>query len=97
MAREEGYSSGVSQCPAAGYSLGTVLNAAVVGAASGYFLGPKLGLLRAQGAGSQVHVEAHINAGAGTGQDAFARGFSPKTLKSGGGRPQGRLTRPSGR
>ena len=87
LAREEGYSSGISQCPAAGYSLGTVLNAAVVGAGSGYFLGPKLGLLRGQGAGSQVHVEARINAGTGPGQDAFPRGFSPKTLKNGGGRP----------
>ena len=88
LAREEGYSSGVNQCPPPGYSLGTVLNAAVVGAASGYFLGPKLGLLRGQGAGSQVHVEAHINAGTGAGQDAFARGLSPKTLKNGGGRPK---------
>ena len=88
LAREEGFSSGASQCPAPGYSLGTVLDAALVGAASGYLLGPKLGLLRAQGAGNQVHVEAHINAGAGTTPEGHARGFSPKTLKDGGGRPK---------
>ena len=88
LAREEGFSSGASQCPAPGYSLGTVLDAALVGAASGYLLGPKLGLLRAQGAGSQVHVEAHTKAGARMAPVAHARGFSPKTLKDGGGRPK---------
>ena len=85
LARVDGFSSRVSQCPAPGYFLGFLLNAAVIGGAGNYFLGPKLGLIRALGAGSQVHAEdAHINAGAGAAPGAYSHGFSPKMLKDGG-------------
>jgi hypothetical protein len=84
LAREEGFASGLGQCAPVGFSLGAVVNAAILGGIAGYYFVPTLSKQLKEGSGNRVHVEAHISSASAPVPAPSAVGYSPKTLKDGG-------------